>query len=109
LANPPGADPLQVLGHLRHAVVFAGAHEDVDGVWPKLEAVYDHAQLLGRLLEALSTGPPYHLVQEDAPPVFERELEVVVGLADVMVTSDQLYTNHLSSPARRTASGNSPI
>jgi len=99
LTDSPGAGSLEAADYLGRAVVLAGAHEDVDVVWPELQGVDDHTQSLSRLLEALGAGLPHHPVPEDWPPVLGGELKVVVGLADAVMTPYQLHT--ITSPRRR--------
>ena len=91
LTDPPGGCALESSDDLRHAVVPAGPHEDMDVVRPKGQGVDDHAQLLRGLPEALLADRLDHLVPEDAPPVLRRELQVQVGLTDTVVSPHQLH------------------
>jgi hypothetical protein len=92
---PPRRCALQPPHYLGHAVVLTGAHEDMDEVGPKGQGVEDQAQLLRDLAEARLADHLDHLVTEDVPPILRRELQVQVRLADIVMSSHRLHTQHL--------------
>ena len=93
-ADSSEACPFDSPGDFRYAVVFAGAHEDVDVVRPKGQGVNGQVQFAGCFLEALNACLLHNRVLEDGAAVLERELQLQVQVKVCLADAEAVVASY---------------